>query len=64
MDFTKEMETARRIVEDYLGRFFAGEGLEEAMRYSLLRGMPSRRRRSRRRFPPKDLGGTAESCAR
>ena len=38
MDFAKEMETARRIVEDYLGRFFAGEGLEEAMRYSLLAG--------------------------
>ena len=38
MDFAKEMETARRIVEDYLGRFFAGEGLEESMRYSLLAG--------------------------
>ena len=38
MDFTKEMETARRMVEDCLRQFFPGEGLEEAMRYSLQAG--------------------------
>lgn len=38
MDFTKEMEAARRMVETRLGRFFPGGGLEEAMRYSLLAG--------------------------
>ena len=36
MDFTKEMETARRIVEDYLGRFFAGEKKRRGMESSLL----------------------------
>ena len=38
MDFTKEMETARRMAEDRLQQFFPGEGLEKAMRYSLLAG--------------------------
>ncbi len=38
MDFTKEMETARQLTEDRLRQFFPGEGLEEAMRYSLLAG--------------------------
>lgn len=38
MDFTKEMETARQLVENRLEKFFPGEGLEEAMRYSLLAG--------------------------
>lgn len=38
MDFTKEMETARQLAEDRLRQFFPGEGLEEAMRYSLLAG--------------------------
>ena len=38
MDFTKEMEAARRMVEARLRQFFPGEGLEEAMRYSLLAG--------------------------
>lgn len=38
MDFTKEMEAARRMAEDRLGEFFPGGGLEEAMRYSLLAG--------------------------
>ena len=38
MDFTKEMEAARRMAEDRLQQFFPGEGLEKAMRYSLLAG--------------------------
>ena len=38
MDFAKEMEAARRMVETRLASFFPGEGLEEAMRYSLLAG--------------------------
>ena len=38
MDFTKEMEAARRMVEARLEQFFPGGGLEEAMRYSLLAG--------------------------
>ena len=38
MDFTKEMEAARRMAEDRLQQFFTGEGLEKAMRYSLLAG--------------------------
>ena len=38
MDFTKEMEAARQMVEARLQQFFPGEGLEEAMRYSLLAG--------------------------
>ena len=38
MDFTKEMETLRRLTEDRLQQFFPGGGLEEAMRYSLLAG--------------------------
>ena len=38
MEFTKEMELARRMVEDRLTSFFPGGGLEEAMRYSLLAG--------------------------
>ena len=38
MDFTKEMEAARRMAEDRLRQFFPGGGLEEAMRYSLLAG--------------------------
>nr|WP_326153351.1 farnesyl diphosphate synthase [uncultured Oscillibacter sp.] len=38
MDFTKEMETARRMAEERLQQFFPGEGLEKAMRYSLLAG--------------------------
>ena len=38
MDFAQEMETARRMVETRLAEFFPGDGLEEAMRYSLLAG--------------------------
>lgn len=38
MDFTKEMESARRMTEDRLAQFFPGGGLEEAMRYSLMAG--------------------------
>ena len=38
MDFTKEMEAARQMVENRLQQFFPGGGLEEAMRYSLLAG--------------------------
>ncbi len=38
MGFQQEMEAARSIVEARLQEFFAGEGLEEAMRYSLLAG--------------------------
>ena len=38
MDFVREMEEARRMVEARLGDFFPGPGLAEAMRYSLLAG--------------------------
>lgn len=38
MDFTKEMEAARQMAERRLNDFFSGNGLEEAMRYSLLAG--------------------------
>ena len=31
MDFTKEMEAARRMAEERLQQFFPGEGLEKAM---------------------------------
>ena len=36
--FAKSMETARLMVEARLAEFFPGEGLQEAMRYSLLGG--------------------------
>ncbi|MBR2483176.1 MAG: polyprenyl synthetase family protein, partial [Oscillospiraceae bacterium] len=36
--FAKNMEAARLMVEKRLGEFFPGEGLQEAMRYSLLGG--------------------------
>lgn len=38
MDFQRELEAARRLVEGRLAEFFPGGGLEEAMRYSLLAG--------------------------
>ena len=38
MDFTKELDTARQLVENRLTAFFPGSGLAEAMRYSLLAG--------------------------
>lgn len=38
MDFSKELEAARVMVEARLGEFFPGGGLAEAMRYSLLAG--------------------------
>ena len=38
MDFKQEMETARQLVEARLAEFFPGDGLQEAMRYSLLAG--------------------------
>ncbi len=38
MDFQWELETARTMVETRLRDFFPGEGLEEAMHYSLLAG--------------------------
>lgn len=38
MDFRQELEAARRMAEARLRDFFPGEGLEEAMRYSLLAG--------------------------
>ena len=38
MDFKQEMETARQMVEARLAEFFPGDGLQEAMRYSLLAG--------------------------
>ena len=38
MDFTKELELARSLAEVRLGEFFPGEGLEAAMRYSLMAG--------------------------
>ena len=37
-NFQEQLEAARQMVEDRLGQFFPGEGLEEAMRYSLLAG--------------------------
>ena len=37
-NFAQEMEAARRMVEARLAEFFPGDGLEEAMRYSLLGG--------------------------
>lgn len=36
--FQQQLEAARQMAEDRLGQFFSGEGLEEAMRYSLLAG--------------------------
>ena len=36
--FAQQMETARRMVEARLARFFPGDGLAEAMRYSLMAG--------------------------
>ena len=38
MGFEQELERARSLVEARLGAFFPGDGLEEAMRYSLLAG--------------------------
>ncbi len=38
MDFAQEMAQARELVEGRLASFFTGEGLEQAMRYSLLAG--------------------------
>ena len=38
MDFKREMEAARQMVEARLAEFFPGDGLQEAMRYSLLAG--------------------------
>lgn len=38
MDARLELERCRRMVEDHLNTFFAGTGLEQAMRYSLLAG--------------------------
>ena len=38
MDLTKEMTLAKEMVEKRLAEFFPGEGLQEAMRYSLLAG--------------------------
>lgn len=38
MDFARELQAARQLVEERLGQFFSGGGLEEAMRYSLLAG--------------------------
>ena len=38
MEFRQELEAARQMVESRLREFFPGEGLEEAMRYSLLAG--------------------------
>lgn len=38
MDFTKEMEAVRQMVEERLRSCFPGTGLAEAMRYSLLAG--------------------------
>ena len=36
--FTKQMEQAQALVEERLADFFPGEGLQEAMRYSLMAG--------------------------
>lgn len=38
MTFTEELERARQLTEARLAEFFPGEGLEAAMRYSLLAG--------------------------
>ena len=38
MEFAQEMERLRRMAEERLAEFFPGNGLEEAMRYSLLAG--------------------------
>jgi len=38
MNFTKEMNEAKTMVEQHLQSFFNGGGLEDAMRYSLLAG--------------------------
>ena len=38
MDFARELQAAQQMVEERLGQFFSGGGLEEAMRYSLLAG--------------------------
>ena len=38
MGFVQEMEQARRMVEARLLEFFIDEGLQTAMRYSLLAG--------------------------
>ena len=38
MDFQRQLEEARELVEARLRTFFSGGGLEEAMRYSLLAG--------------------------
>lgn len=38
MEFQRQLETARELVEARLRTFFSGGGLEEAMRYSLLAG--------------------------
>ena len=38
MELTKEMTRAREMVEARLRVFFPGDGLQEAMRYSLLAG--------------------------
>jgi len=38
MEFQRELERARQMVEARLAEFFPGGGLEEAMRYSLLAG--------------------------
>ena len=37
-EFSRQMEQDRLLVEERLERCFTGEGLEEAMRYSLLAG--------------------------
>lgn len=37
-EFKRQMEQARALVEERLGQLLPGEGLEEAMRYSLLAG--------------------------
>ena len=38
MEFQRQLEAARALVEARLGEFFPGKGLEEAMRYSLMAG--------------------------
>lgn len=38
MDFTKELDSARQLAENRLAEFFPGDGLAEAMRYSLMAG--------------------------
>lgn len=37
-DFARELRQTQAMVEDRLAQFFSGDGLEEAMRYSLLAG--------------------------